>query len=258
MARSLAVVLALVALPVGATACGGGKGTSGNTTATSAAAAKQAVQAAAQKTAEVGSVDLALTASTTASGAPVLVQGTGAFDTKAHKGRLHLGFSAGALSSTADVVLDGTSIYLHSPLFAVGVPGGKPWIKLDLRRGAKAAGIDLSKLLAQDPTQALDALTRASRVTELGPAQVQGVPTTRYRAHVSAAAGSPAPPGTYEVWVGNDGYIHRVRTVVPAAGGAKVTATSTLSGFGDPVSVTVPPAAKTYTSTTGTLPVPAG
>ena len=259
MARRLPVALALLALPIGVSACGGGgRSTSGGTTATTPAAAEHAVKAAAEKTAKVGSLDLALTASTTASGAPVLVQGTGAFDTKAHKGRLHLGFSAGGLASTADVVLEGTSLYVHSPLFTFGIPGGKSWIKLDLRKGATAAGVDLSKLLAQDPTKALEALRGVTRVTELGPATVQGVSTTRYRARVAATAGGRAPAGTYEVWVGDDGYIHRVRTVVAAAGGTKVTATSTLSGFGDQVTVTVPPAAKTYTSTTGSLPVPAG
>jgi hypothetical protein len=257
MPRRLAVALALLALPLGAAACGGGKKASSTTTVT-AASAKQAVQAAAEKTAKAGSLRLVISAGTTAAGAAVVVHGIGAFDTSAHKGQLHLAFSAAGIQSTASVVLDGTSLYLHSPLFAFGLPAQKKWIKVDLQKGAKAAGVDLSKLLAQDPAQTLDQLKNVTTVTELGPAQVGGMSATRYRAHVTANGAGTAAAGVYDVWVGSDGYVHRVRSVVVATSGTKVTATSTLSGFGEPVTVNVPPAASTYTSTTGTLPVPAG
>jgi hypothetical protein len=257
MPRRLAVVLALAALPLAATACGGGK-KAASTTTVSAASAKQAVRAAAEKTAKAGSVKLVLSAGTTAAGTPVVVHGGGAFDTSAHKGKLHLSFTAAGIASTANVVLDGTTLYLHSPLFQFGLPAGKKWIKVDLQKGAKAAGVDLSKLLAQDPTQTLDELKGVTTVTEIGPTQVGGLSVTRYRAHVTANAAGTAAAGIYDVWVGSDGYVHRVRTVVAATSGTKVTATSTLSGFGDPVTVNLPPEASTYTSTTGTLPVPAG
>jgi hypothetical protein len=256
MPRRLAVALALLALPLAASACGGGKKAA--TTTVTAASAKQAVQAAAEKTVKAGSVKLVISAGTTASGAPVVVHGAGAFDMSAHKGELHLAFSAAGIQSTASVVLDGTTLYLHSPLFAFGLPSDKKWIAVDIQKGAKAAGVDLSKLLAQDPAQTLDQLKGVSTVTEIGPAQVGGVSATRYRAHVTANSAGTAAAGVYDVWIGSDGYVHRVRSVVAATSGTKVTATSTLSGFGDPVTVNVPPAASTYTSTTGTLPVPAG
>jgi hypothetical protein len=257
MPRRLAVALALLALPLAAAACGGGK-KAASTTTVSAASAKQAVRAAAEKTAKAGSLKLVISAGTTAAGAPVVVHGAGAFDTSARKGQLHLAFSAAGIQSTASVVLDGTSLYLHSPLFAFGLPAQKKWIKVDLQKGAKAAGVDLSKLLAQDPAQTLDQLKSVTTVTEIGPAQVGGLSATRYRAHVTANSSGTAAAGVYDVWVGSDGYVHRVRSVVAATSGTKVTATSTLSGFGDPVTVNVPPAASTYTSTNGTLPVPAG
>jgi hypothetical protein len=257
MPRRLGIALALIALPLAGAACGGGKKTT-TTTTVSAASAKQAVQAAAEKTAKAGSLKLVLSASTTAAGAPVVVHGGGAFETSAHQGKLHLSFSAAGIQSTADVVLDGTTLYLRSPLFSLTLPAGKSWIKVDLRKGAKAAGVDLSKVLAQDPTQTLDELKGATTVTEIGPAQVGGVSATRYRAHVSANTAGTAAAGVYDVWVGSDGYVHRVRTVVAATSGTKVTATSTLSGFGEPVTVNLPPQARTYTSTTGALPVPSG
>ena len=258
MSRQLTVAVALVVLPLAAVACGGGKKTSSPTTTVTAASAKQAVQAAAEKTAKAGSLKLVISAGTTASGAPIVVHGAGAFDTTVHKGQLHLAFSAAGIQSTASVILDGTTLYLRSPLFAFGLPSEKKWIEVDLQKGAKAAGIDLSKLLGQDPAQTLDQLKSVSTVTEIGPAQVGGVSATRYRAHVTANSAGTAAAGVYDVWVGSDGYVHRVRSVVVAKSGTKVTATSTLSGFGDPVTVTLPPPASTYTSTTGTLPVPAG
>jgi hypothetical protein len=257
MPRRVAVALALLVLPVSAVACGGGNKTA-QTATVSTASAKQAVRAAAEKTAKAGSLKLVLSAGTTAAGAPVVVHGGGAFDTTAHKGKLHLNFNAAGIASTANVILDGTTLYLHSPLFQFALPTGKTWIKVDLEKGAKAAGVDLSKLLAQDPAQTLDELKGVTTVTEIGPAQVGGLSATRYRAHVSSNASGTAAAGVYDVWVGSDGYVHRVRSVVAATSGTKVTATSTLSGFGDPVTVTLPPQAGTYTSTTGTLPVPAG
>jgi hypothetical protein len=173
-----------------------------------------------------------------------------------HQGDLHLHFAAGGIASTIDVVLSGTDLYLRSPLFSIVLPTGKSWVKLDVTKGAKAGGVDLSSILSQDPTQALDALQNLSTVTEVGTAQIGGVSTTHYKATIVKKTGTKVG-GVYDVWVGGDGYIHRVRTVVAAASGSTagaVTATSNLSGFGQAVTVTVPPASQTVTSTTGSIP----
>ncbi len=161
-ARRAAVVLLLLALPFGAAACGGGKKSS-STTTTSASSPLDAVRAAAEKTAKAGSMQLALTAAATGS-TTIAVAGAGGFDTTNHQGKLHLHFSTSGISSTLDVVLSGTDLYVSSPLFSLALPAGKSWIKLDLTKSAQAAGVDLSSLLSQDPTQALDALESASTV----------------------------------------------------------------------------------------------
>jgi hypothetical protein len=257
MLRRAAMVVALVALPLGATACGGGK-KSATTTTTSATSAKETVQAAAKKTAAAGTMRIAVRAGTATASETVVVAGTGAFDTPNHKGELHLHFTAGPISSTMDVVLDGSDIYLRSPLFSIVLPTGKSWIKLDAKTAGKVGGVDLSSLLSQDPSAALDALANSTTsVTQIGIAHGPGAGATVYRAHASGSAGGTNAAGVYTVWVGSDGYIHRVRTNAVAASGSKaahIVATSTLSGFGDTVDVTVPPAAQTVTSTNGSIP----
>ena len=256
MLRRAAVVVALVALPLGAAACGGKK--SSSTTTQSASSAKDTVIAAAKKTAAAGTMRIAVRAGTTTSSEHVLVAGSGAFDTPNHKGELHLRFTAGPIASTMDVVLDGESIYLRSPLFSILLPAGKSWIKIDATKAGTVGGVNLSSLLSQDPSAALDALAKnTTSVTQLGTATVGGLTTTHYRAQASGSSGSTKAAGVYNVWVGSDGYIHRVRTVAAAASGssaASVTATSNLSGFGDTVDVTVPPASQTYETKNGSIP----
>ena len=255
MPRRAAVVVALVALPLGAAACGGKKSSS---TTQSASSAKDAVVAAAKKTAAAGTMKLTVRAGTTTSSQHVLVAGSGAFDTPNHTGELHLRFTAGPIASTMDVVLDGESIYLRSPLFSILLPTGKSWIKIDATKAGSVGGVNLSSLLSQDPSAALDALAKHTKsVTELGTATVGGLTTTHYRAQASGTSGSTKAAGVYNVWVGSDGYVHRVRTVAAAASGSSatsITATSNLSGFGDTVDVTVPPASQTYETKNGTIP----
>jgi hypothetical protein len=252
--RGLGVALLLLVLPLGATACGGGKKSS--TTTTSASSPLDAVRAAAEKTAKTGSMQLALTAAATGS-TQIAVAGAGGFDTANHQGKLHLHFSTSGISSTLDVVLSGTDLYVSSPLFSLTLPSGKSWIKLDLTKGASVGGVDLSSLLSQDPAQALDALENASTAVAVGTVKLGSIVATHYTATVEKASSSTKAAGVYNVWVGQDGYIHRVRTTIAGGSGSStgvVTATSTLAGFGQPVTVTVPPASQTVDSTNGSIP----
>jgi len=152
-------------------------------------------------------------------------------------------------------VLDGTDVYLSSPLFGIFLPTGKSWIKIDLTKSGTVAGVDIGSLLSEDPTQALDALQKnVTGVTKVAAAQLNGASATHYKVAVTKTARTKA--GVYDVWVGDDGYIHRVRTTVASSGSTAgaVTATSNLFNFGKPVTVTVPPASQTVISTNGTIP----
>jgi hypothetical protein len=232
-------------LPLVAAACGGG-----SKHAVAPASPLDAVRGAAQKTAASGSAHLSLTAKVATGGQDVSLAGDGAFDTKAHAGTLHATFDASSLSGSIDEVLKGTDLYLKSDLFALALPAGKSWIKIDLAKTAASQGVNLRALLAQDPSEALQALQSLKHVTQVGTETIDGVSTTHYRAQV--ASSSQVPGGTYDVWVGDDGYVHRVRAVVAAgktsSGDVKATVTTDLSKYGTGVSVTVPPAAQTYVS----------
>ena len=52
-------------------------------------------------------------------------------------------------------MIQGTTLYVRSPLFADALPKGKTWLKLDLSKQASAQGLDLTTLAAQDPAQTL-------------------------------------------------------------------------------------------------------
>jgi len=237
-------LLALVVLPLALAACGGGsKHTTSNATPLSA------VENGALKTVQAGSEHLSVRATANAGGQQIVVTGNGVFDTKRHLGSLHVDLNAGAITAALDEVLDGTILYVKSPLLAAAVPKGKTWLKVDLKKAGKAGGVDLSQLTAQDPAQALNYLRSLKSAAKVGTEQIGGVSTTHYSAQVDVSKLSPAAAaqvgaGTYDVWVGDDGYVHRVRLVTTA--GAKVSATSDLSDFGAAVTVTVPSAAQSY------------
>jgi hypothetical protein len=260
--RRLTVVLVLVSLPLAAAACGGSsKPKAAAPNATAGASAMNVVKSAAAKTALAGSEHVALTVGGTDAGQKLAVTGSGDFDNKHHIGSLHVDFAAGGINASMDTVLSTTSMYLKSPLFSTLLPSGKSWLKLDLKKTAAAQGLNLNTLLSQDPTQTLDALQSLTGATKVGSAQVGGVSTTHYRARIDVsklpgAAAKGARGGTYDVWIGDDGYVYRVRTKITTASGSQkavVTLTTDLSDFGQKVSVAVPAASQTMTST-GSLP----
>ena len=94
---------------------------------------------------------------------------------------MHADFSAGGLSGTLDEVLNGTTIYLQSPLLTSNLPKGKTWLKLDLQKAAPK-GVDLSALTTQSPTKLLSQLQAAGNVTKVGDETINGTATTHYRA----------------------------------------------------------------------------
>ena len=231
------IALLLVVLPLAA--CGGGSKKA------SSSSPMDAVTAAALKTFAAGSESLSLTANVQAAGQSVVLGGTGAFETKGARGSMSLNVKAGPIATTVDEVLAGSAVYLKSPLLTSGLPAGKTWLKLDLAK-IHVSGIDLQSLLAQNPSGELKTLQSLKSATKVGTGQVDGVSATHYTVQ-PAAKTFPS----YDVWVGADGYIHRVQV---AQANPKVAVTLDLSKFGAPVKVTPPPAAQVYTSKNGTIP----
>lgn len=228
----------LVSLPLLAAACGGGGGSKSSTSGVTPLAA---VKAAAQKTYAAGSEALALTANVEAAGQAVALTGRGAFDTTRSRGSMQLNVKTGPIATTVDEVLVGTDAYIKSPLLVSGLPGGKTWVKLDLTK-LHVSGLDLQSLLAQDPAAQLKRLQALKSATKVG--------TDQAGTHYKVRAKTGAVSG-YDVWVGNDGYVHRV---VVAQASPKVSVTLDLSKFGEKVTAAAPPAGQVYESKNGSLP----
>jgi hypothetical protein len=244
----------LLALPFAAAACGGSKNSS-DVTVTLVADPATAVKGAAAKTAQAGSEHLAIAGRIVASGQTVTFTGDGDFDTKKHLGSLNADFSVGGLNGSLEEVSSGKDAYVKSDLLGALTPGGKPWVKLDLAQTAKSQGVDITSFLSQDPTQALTQLQGLDNVRKVN-APSAGSDTTHYRATFDvpkAKGAAKAGTGRYDIWIGEDGYVHRLKAVV-TAGGATSTVTTDLSAFGEPVSITLPKAADTYDSTKTPIP----
>ena len=207
-------------------ACGGGSKTSASTQS-----ARDAYRAALEKTTAAGTESVTIAATVQLGGQSASVDGSGAVSTSSSRGSLSLRVHAGPIETTVDEVDTGTAIFLHAPLFTPMLPGGKSWLKVDL---AKLGG--LQGLLAS-PSAYLGALQSPKTVTRIGPSE--------YRVEPSKGTGS------YDVTVGADGYIHRVRL---SQQDPKLSATIDLSNFGKAVVAPAPPPSKVYAFHGGTIP----
>jgi hypothetical protein len=125
------------------------------------------------------------------------VTATGSFSPAAHLGAvtmlMDLPPGAGASTLQTQMVLDKTVAYLKLPAsLASKIPGGKPWLYINLNQIGQVAGIPgIGSLISSssslnDPGQYLDYLraTSAGSVKNLGQATVNGVHTTEYHAVV--------------------------------------------------------------------------
>lgn len=147
-------------------------------------------------------MNLQMRLSTPALPTPLLVTGSGSFDTPQRSGSFGISMDLSSIPQAAQVlgasslqlqeVIDGTTIYLKlPPALARSFPAhGKTWIKIDLARASQSLGVSgLSSLLnnpsSTDPSQFLRYLRAESGgVTRIGTAQVDGFNTTEYRARI--------------------------------------------------------------------------
>ena len=260
MLRKTLPALAVLVLVLGVTACGG-VGETLNPLALSA-----------QKSANAGGVTMHLDASFSAGGQSGSLSADGRFDGDQGELTLHLGdLLAGTGLSAGDVKAivakqDGhPELYVQAPNLASLLPGGKPWLKLDVDQLAKQLGNGQAQGLfgatGASPADALNLLRKVATVTEVGSEAVDGVDTTHYRADVDLVqalqdGGAPADAIAelkasgvdtklpVDVWVGkDDGLVRKLHvSYATDANGQHVSGevTMTLSDYGADVSVDVP------------------
>lgn len=242
--RRAAVALLLLPLALTLAACGG----SGSKSSSSASTPLDAVKAATKKTLAAGSETIKLTISGSSGGQSIAMTGTGSIDTKTLGGTMHLNLDAGPIATTFDEVFTPKAVYVKSPLLSGQLPPGKSWIKVDATAAEKAAGLP-SSLMSQNPADELKKLQDLKTATKVG-SDALG---THYKATIDTsklpASVRKTGVGGYDVWVGSDGYIRRIKV-----GASGVSVTVDFTDVGKPVTVTPPPASQVYESTNGSLP----
>lgn len=256
--------LALLCAATALAACGGGS---------HAAAGPVAVAAA--KTERAGGVDVTIRVvlrSAALPGGASRLEATGAFS--GERGTLALDMTQLLRQAGAPAGIDGhveeillreggdPVLYLDVPFLAAHMPGGKRWIRLDLKQAGASFGRDFPAPFgqaSQSLQQSLE-LLRAGVFRAAGPARVGGVATTRYAGSVALRALPPdladrlrglgAPPSlAVQAWVGRDGLVRQLALRYPTAAGgvpASMAMTVRLGGFGRVVSVTAPPPATVF------------
>lgn len=218
----------------------------------------------------------------TMEGGPEAVSMTsdGVIDMVSRRGRMTMNMdgagSAGGLMGLDgfEIVFDGMVIYMKYPQEITSrLPGGKPWISIDLQAAGEGMGVDfnaLSQAGGNDPSQTLQFLRGASgEVETVGEEEVRGVPTTHYRATIDfdkIADQAPADirkavessiesmqemakvqSAPMDVWIDDEGFARRMTFSVDvdpreqAANAMTMTMTMEMFDFGVDVDIEIPP-----------------
>ncbi len=275
---AVAAAFAAVAAAVVAAGCGGGS--------TSSALSLDPVAAAATKSQSAGAARVRLSIAVSGpQGKTFRMRGTGAIDGASSDLRFRLGsllgpagMPSGAISQLARGSLraitleeDGDYVvYVRlGSLLSSRLPGGQQWLKLDLSKMGKSAGVDLSKLLSGGQLQPGDLLsllaTEGAKIHKVGSDTVNGAATAHYRVVVDTRArlkelGSPLlaavaarmPKVPEDVWIGNDGLVRRVRVSfdLPHGGAPVHTALAMdLYDYGAHIDIAAPPSNQVFDAT---------
>lgn len=245
----------LLAAPLALAACGGsGGGTTYTTTppTTSSVDATASVNAAIAKGAKQA-VHAEFAGVVTTSGQQIHMNGSGDVDSKTRVGTMHITMGLAGQRIPFVEVLHGETVYASSTFFQSFLPSGKKWLELSLSSASNlgAAGFAL--------TSQPGAVPPLKDVRSEGGGKYSGrVDETKLTPAAKAALRrTHVVFGAVDVWVGGDGYVHRVRIVSSSsAGGAKAQAvlTTMLSNYGETVHVKIPPASETVNANNLSIP----
>lgn len=279
---AIAAALAIAAVAAASVGCGGGS--------TNSALSLDPVAAAATKTQDAGAarIRFAMAISAPQLGKTLRMRGTGAIDGTSAQMTFKLGSMLGQMglpsSMGGPAQLENTSIkevaleedgdyviYMQLGFLSSQLPGGKQWIKLDVSKLGKAAGLDLGKLMSGTQFQPSDLLgmltSEGAKIQKLGPATVDGVATTHYRvtidlAKVLQSKGLTSPllngitaqmkTATSQVWIGKDGLVRCIKISYNVPHGAtpmRMAMTMSLYDYGAHLSIAAPPSSQVFDAT---------
>lgn len=256
------------------TGCGSGDdGDQGSRSAgeDSAKSPAQVVQATNGKTSKAGSAQVKVVTTASSGGSSETVEGAGVMDFGDGKSRIELGQEGQRIEQRiVDKVL-----YQKPPKGSGGLPAGKAWMKIDLKRLQDAGGSGGGGV--SDPADSFAYTKSLSEkdVKKVGQEQVGGVKTTHYRVAVDVdklAKGSPEQRKMLrqqlgdslpmDLWIDGKGLTRRQQMVLSMTGeggggtskasaGEKVKAKVVMdfSDFGTDVAVEAPEASDTVDMT---------
>ncbi|MFF5158302.1 hypothetical protein ACFY3N_19030 [Streptomyces sp. NPDC000348] len=218
-----------------------------------------AVRAAYEKTAEAESARMTIRTKLAAEGETVTSDGKGVLDLD--EGDSVMTVTAQGESLEQRVVDE----VLYQKVPGRNAPGGKPWVKIDLRKVAARQGVDNQRIGDPAQTAAYAKAITDKDVTEVGTEKVDGVNTTRYRVSVDVAElpggdrmrEQLGPTLPMQVWLDDEGRLRRqqVDMTVRAAASAsakpddgaapqqlRMSTVMEFSDFGTEVDAEAPPA----------------
>jgi hypothetical protein len=252
-ARRLAVVLLFVLGLLGA-ACGDSDSDGGE-------GLFQTFAAAAETTGSAGSahmtLEMRLEDVPNADGFSVVTDGETSMDGTTAR------FTISQLGQELESLIVDETYYFKIP----GLPDGKTWTRMTFDDYEEMTGLDVGAAASQKPTDALARLSASGDIDEVGDEEVDGVPTTHYRAIVDLDAANAQMGFASEealeqtkklvgdsypidVWIDEDGYMRRMIFVIdlaeapdPPAGlsTGRIITEMTMSDFGAPLDVQAPP-----------------
>ena len=280
---AIAAACAIAALSIVAASCGGGSAGSSH------ALPLDPVAAAATKTQNAGAARIRFSMAITGSklqGQTLRMRGTGAIDGTSSE----MSFRLGSMLSQMGIPSAAMKKFAHASMKAVGLmengdyvmymrlgflssqlPGGKQWIKLDLSKVGKQAGVNLANVFSGSQFQPSDMLgmlkAEGAKVHRVGTTTVGGTPATHYRVTINLAKalrskGVTSPllktalahvkTATDDVWVGKDGLVRRIRTAYglpTVAGSPSMAMTMDFSAYGAKVTIAAPPSNEVFDAT---------
>jgi hypothetical protein len=260
----------------GSSSSGNGASGSTSTGTTTTLTAQQAVDLAATKTTTVNSISATFTLqATTPSGA---VNASGSIKEQIHPTVLVEGdfnsFNAGGQSLPGGLgeIITNKAVYLRFATITKALGTSKPWAEIPLT--GSPLGSTLSSLLndvqSNSPVTETQMLDDAPDVHKVGTGTVDGVAVTEYAGSVpfsqaiaklpanvratinSSASSTGIKTVNFDIWRDSQ---QQPRKVVVTETGTSVseTVTENITGFNEPVDITLPSAAETYQVPAGDL-----
>jgi hypothetical protein len=274
-AAALSAALVVLAVALVSAGCGGGS--------SSSALSLDPVAAAATKTQNAGAARIRLNMAISARGKTVKMHASGAMDGTSVEMSFKLGSLLGlsGLPSAAKSKLSHGSmkeialeeggdyvIYMMIPFLASQLPGGQPWMKLDVSKLGKSAGVDLGKLMSGSQIQPTDLLSTlksdGATIHKVGSATIDGTATTQYRVTVDMAkalkskgltspllksAAAHVKSINENVWIGKDGLVRRIAFVSSLPQGGSSQMTMDFYDYGAHTDIAAPPSNQVFDAT---------